>query len=63
MTTSEQPPFRIRKHDDGWCLSKWVDFEGIVVEAFLGSWATWAIAIAVMDAHASGQTIFPNGGF
>jgi len=61
--TSEQPPYRIRKHNEGWCLSKWVDFDGIVVEAFLGSWPAHAIAIAAMDVHLSGVPMYPNERF
>lgn len=55
-TTAERPPYKIRKRDQGWCLSKWVDFNGLNVELYVGCFRTHPVAIAVMDADMAPDT-------
>ena len=54
--TREEPPYKIRKNDLGWYLTKKMDFDGNVVEFCIGVFRSQPTAIAVMDADMSPET-------
>lgn len=46
------PPFKIRKYENSWCVSQQIEMNGHVVWGYVGAFKTWAVAMAVAQVEA-----------